>query len=200
MSFYLAYDQQPNGMFCCYPGYNVTSERCDLAAGGTGTTTPFQLAEGNVIIDRSNGATLSVNSTSSASSTVTVTAESKSDNNNVTAVGAGVGVSLGVLLLAALIGCGVLYSQLRKAKRQTRGDGMMMGASNPYEQPKHNPGFSHTNGSQTPYSDGVSKTYSHGAYQHQPPLGPVESPFNQIVAEAPTDREVAMADSRAVPK
>lgn len=175
-----------------------------LASDGSGTTTPFELAAGTVIIDRSSGATLSINtsanSTSTSKSTVTVTVGSSSDGDHVTAVGAGVGVSLGVLLVAALIGCSILYNQLRKAKRQLHGNGVMMHDSQRYDSPNNNyanPTFSPANGSQSAYSDGVTKTYSPGAHQPSPP--PAQTSHNFMV-EAPTDREVAMADSRPVGK
>lgn len=116
---------------------------------------------------------------------MTVTADSKCDGGNMTAVGAGVGVSLGVLLVAALVGCVVLYNQLRKAQRQLHDNGVMLGVSDDH------------NGSQSAYGAEVSKTYNYGDRQSPPPPA---GTFNNFVAEAPTDREIAMADSRAMPK
>lgn len=50
--------------------------------------------------------------------TVTVTSSpSNASNEDITSVAAGAAVPLGVLLIAALIACGVLFRQLRNTKR-----------------------------------------------------------------------------------
>lgn len=106
-------------------------------------------------------------------------------------MGVGLGVSLGVLLITALVGCGVLYNQLRKAKRQIHENDVMK------DQPKHSLASSAANELHMQYSDDLAKPYNQ--IQHPlPRMAPVESPFDNFVAEAPTDREVALADSRVV--
>ncbi|KAK4498883.1 hypothetical protein PRZ48_009393 [Zasmidium cellare] len=161
---------------------------------GAGSLQPFELDEGTVIVDRNTGATLSDNLTtnSSSGSVVTVTAKS---NSNIVAVGAGVGVSLGVPLIAALIGCAMIYSQLRKARKQlhsieTKGN---------YQDHHETSVLTSSNGHQSSYGGSMHKPYSYSA-DRSPPPAPTESPFNSVLVEAPTEREVAMADSRPMQK
>ncbi|EME44197.1 hypothetical protein DOTSEDRAFT_80027 [Dothistroma septosporum NZE10] len=116
MSFYLAKDTVPNGVFCCFPRYNITSGQCITSAGGP--SEPFEIPAGTIIVDRSSGATLTINSTTgtNTTTTTTVTAVSVRDSN-MTAVAAGVAVPLGVCLAAALAGCACLFHLLRKERR-----------------------------------------------------------------------------------
>ncbi|KAF2161881.1 hypothetical protein M409DRAFT_58662 [Zasmidium cellare ATCC 36951] len=187
-----------NGLFCCAGSYNSSGRQCQVASDSDGNREPFTLPVGSVIVDRRTGATLSDNPTTNSTSGSVVTVTAKSDSN-VTAVGVGVGVSLGVLLLAALAGCVVLYVQLRKAKKELLHGVESKGAYRDMPKEHHeNTVFSPPVGQQSLYADGTSKAYSYGS--SQPPAAPVDSPFNNIVAEAPTERDVAMADSRPVLK
>ncbi|KAK4619760.1 hypothetical protein CLAFUW4_11038 [Fulvia fulva] len=192
---------QGNGLFCCLNGYNVTSRQCMTESDGT--SAPFSLPAGSVVIDRSNGATLpqNFNSTDAAGSIITVTATAAAnatntpESNNTTAIAAGISVPLGLLLLAALAGCFVLWRNLKKARNQVQGavhgsvyDGNVQKGVHYAAQEK-------------PYD------HAYGGYQSvpreaSPPAAPPAEVWSGQMqpVEAPADREVSMADSKAVGK
>lgn len=167
-----------------------------------GTSNPFSLPAGSVVIDRSNGVTLpeNFNSTDAAGSVITVTATAVASatnapaKSNTTAVAAGVAVPLGVLLIAALAGCAVLWSNLKKAKKQLAAAGNGGGDIAVYHEAQQG---THYSAPEKPY------TQSYGGYQSVPrqasPPTEVHSDRMQAV-EAPTDRDIAMADSRSISK
>ncbi|EME41182.1 hypothetical protein DOTSEDRAFT_55080 [Dothistroma septosporum NZE10] len=184
-----------NGLFCCVSGYNVTSQQCMTESDGT--FAPFSLPAGTVVIDRSNGATLpeNFNSTDAAASvvtaTVTASATAAPEKSNTAAVAAGVAVPLGVLLVAALAGCFLLWRNLGKARRELAAFGHG-GSAQVCDDPQKS---AYVN--EKPYSG------SYGGYQS---VARQESPLQEAggghmqAVEAPTDRDIAMADSRPIDK
>ena len=150
-----------------------------------GSTTPFKLGEATVIYNRNNGALLPQNWTqdstsAAATATVTITSEprviTKAHTN---AALVGVTVPLAVLLLAALVGCAILWRQLRQL-RATH--------SMPVATEKRNMEFNHA--SEFGYAE------VHGLDPH---YGPVElAQGYKYIAEAPTEIEAKEADSRIV--
>ncbi|KAF7188005.1 hypothetical protein HII31_10677 [Pseudocercospora fuligena] len=191
ISIYLAYDAEPQGNFCCRTAYNVTSNSCTTSTEDS--TDPFQLSAGTVIYDRATGAQLpeTWNDTTPVATVMTVTATpsagAQKSSSNITAVAAGIAVPLGVLLLAALAGCGILWKQLQRAKR-----GQVTMAEAPAVPEKQHDGMYY--GAATPNTGYDQYAYEHMA--HRPEL-----PVNDgIVAEAPTEREIPLADSRSIQK
>ena len=199
MTIFQAYDTSDashgNGLFCCRNGYNTTSQECMTPSDGT--SAPFSLPAGTVIIDRSNGATLpeDFNSTDAAGSvvtaTVTASAASAPGKSNTAAVAAGVAVPLGVLLIAALVGCGVLWRNLGKARRELAEVGQRGSAQ------VYGDAWKGAHANEKPYN-GSYGGYHSVARQESPPS---EVGGGQMQAvEAPTDRDIAMADSRPLQK
>lgn len=211
LSIFLAYDSEPNGAFCCAASYNISSSRCLNATNGS--YEPFSLPSGNVIWNRKYGSTLSANqtqalgaSTATATSTQTVFRNSDSDDDsNIAAISTG--AVLGVLLIVSLVVCGILFMQLRKAKRQIANNWMAINGSSRHAEatktnysPSSRPGYggsmSTTDG---PYHGYRMQPSPPGHYMQAQTQQPVEVP-SQFIAEAPTEQEVHLADSRDVYK
>lgn len=138
IGLYLAYDK-PGGAFCCDVNYNTTTKACGMPTRGSNA--PFDLTAGNVIYNRTDGATIKhgtlsfadlgiSNSTSSSSvaaessiATASVSASASattSSSSTIVPVAVGIAVPLGVLLIAALLACGVLFSQNRRLRKAAR--------------------------------------------------------------------------------
>ncbi|KAK3115673.1 hypothetical protein LTR53_004736 [Teratosphaeriaceae sp. CCFEE 6253] len=131
LTVFLAYDSG-DGAFCCQYPYNSTSGQCQVASGGS--TQPFSLDPFQVIVDRSTGKLLPLNgsdatpseSTNSSAATTTVTATTTATGqSSIVPIAAGIAAPLGILLIAALVACGVLFSQLRKLRRERNDHGMV---------------------------------------------------------------------------
>ncbi|KAK5113973.1 hypothetical protein LTR62_003096 [Meristemomyces frigidus] len=150
LTIFLAYDDvQNNGAFCCVLPFNSTSQQCQVATKGS--TQPFDLDPFHVIVDRSSGATLpqdgsdftaAAATTASASGSSTPSSATCSDtatatttvNASIAPVAAGIAAPLGILLIAALIACGMLFSQVRKLRRQqSSSDSLIMDAAPIYD-------------------------------------------------------------------
>ena len=91
--------------FCCGPGYNSTTESCQYVTRGS--TSPFQVPNGKVVLNRDTGST-GPNVTTTTTATVTVTAKATNGleaplqrgcANHDAAIAGGIGVPLGLLLL-----------------------------------------------------------------------------------------------------
>ena len=135
ISVVLAIDN-PIGLFCCsIEGegiLNSTTGQCIQSTQSSPNrpfgTEPFTLDEGQVIYDRSNGATLTnstrLSATTSVNATSTATCIGQNGNGqngneiNVKKIAIGITVPLGVLLLAALT---AVYFLLNKLKRLEKG-------------------------------------------------------------------------------
>ncbi|KAM3424910.1 hypothetical protein BST61_g6884 [Cercospora zeina] len=195
VTIYLARDSRPNGDFCCVSNFNVTSGNCIVPSGGS--SRPFQLSPGTVIYDRNTGSLLPQNWTSAAEEPE-VTVASRSGNMVSSGAIIGVAVSLGVLLLAALAGCLVLWRQLKKSKAA-------IASTHDYGD------WSEGKGPRPEEDDyGTAPGYvavrndKSGRLQHHPALPspgqqPSQPQYSQTyIAEAPTESEVQMADSRSV--
>lgn len=107
-----------SGAWCCSNPIDPSNNLCTLPTDGS--LEPFVIPPGQVIVDRSTGATLGGNFTlrQSTTSNATVTATPHSNSNNSVAVGAGVGVPLGILLLASLAAVAFLYSKLKSLQKE----------------------------------------------------------------------------------
>ncbi|PPJ49854.1 hypothetical protein CBER1_05010 [Cercospora berteroae] len=195
VSIYLARDVRPNGDFCCVLNFNVTSGNCLVPSEGD--SRPFQLSPGTVIYDRNTGSLLPQNWTdNSQEPRVTVIA----DSGNKVSMRAiiGVAVPLGVLLLAALVGCFVLWKQLRNAKAAHTSTGHRVNWSE-----GEVPGPEEDDYGTAPGYIAVTNDKS-DRLQHHPDLLSPEQQQHQpqysqkYIVEAPTESEVQMADSRNV--
>ncbi|CAK1357709.1 hypothetical protein CB0940_07588 [Cercospora beticola] len=195
VTIFLARDSRPNGDFCCVSNFNVTSGNCIVPSGGS--SRPFSLSPGTVIYDRSTGDLLPENWTATAQEPGVVVASAAGNNVSMGAI-IGVAVPLGVLLLAALAGCFILWRQLKKVKAAQ--------------------GSAHHSGEWSEGKDSRPEEYDYGTapgyvavaneksdrLQHHPELPSPDQRHSQphytqqYIAEAPTEGEVQMADSRSV--
>jgi len=128
LTIFLAYDDVANnGAFCCVLPYNSTTGQCQVSTKGS--TTPFDLDPFQVIVDRSTGATLPIDGTNYITSSNTTSSSSPAETTayetttaipkaSIALIAAGIGAPLGIVLLAALIACGVLFIKLRKLRHQ----------------------------------------------------------------------------------
>lgn len=205
LTIFPAYDDAAtNGAFCCVFPYNSTSNQCQL--GTDGSTQPFSLDSFQAIYDRTTGATIpldgsdptasSANSSTAATTTVVATVTSKS---SITPIAAGIATPLGILLIAALIACGILFSQLRRLRREQRagvGAGTGAGAAAGASHVQHSQGGGYAMGSPVNYDYKVvpqeHQTEYNSAWtqQRMSPPPPVEAPSG-----APPLVEIGEADS-----
>ncbi|KAK4555762.1 hypothetical protein LTR86_006982 [Recurvomyces mirabilis] len=175
--------------------------RCPVSTKGS--TTPFDLDPFQVIVDRSNGATLPIDGTnyvttsnatstgSTAETTVyqTTTATAKA---SIAPIAAGIAVPLGILLIAALIACGVLFSQVRKLRRLFDNQGQ----AHTRDQPGAAPSYDYKIAPHDGHSQEAQPLYYNAGWG-----GHGGSPPPQIApVEAPASTEVTEADSRPVGK
>ena len=100
------------GQFCCSEGLDSNSSECIIPT--LGSNKPFELDPGQIIMDRSNGATAGRNPTTA---TITVTAsaqpstataasthtQGKSNRDHTLPIILGISIPLGVLLLVAIL-------------------------------------------------------------------------------------------------
>ncbi|KAK3674137.1 hypothetical protein LTR78_005984 [Recurvomyces mirabilis] len=197
-----AYDDVTNnGAFCCVLPYNSTTGRCPVSTKGS--TTPFDLDPFQVIVDRSNGATLPIDgtdyvTTSNATSTGSTAETTVYQTTTATAqasiapIAAGIAAPLGILLIAALIACGVLFSQVRKLRRQVDDQGQ----AHTRDPPGAAPSYDYKIASHDGRSQEAQPLYHNAGWG-----GHGGSPPPQIApVEAPASTEVTEADSRPVGK
>lgn len=117
-----------SGAWCCSNPIDPSNNLCTLPTDGS--LEPFVIPPGQVIVDRSTGATLGGNFTlRQSTSNATVTATPHSSSNSSVAVGAGVGVPLGILLLASLAAVAFLYSKLKSLQKEH----LQLRSARPYE-------------------------------------------------------------------
>lgn len=146
-----------------------------------------------MIVDRSSGLFLPLNgsdatslSNASATATVTATATAKS-SSNIAPVAAGIAVPLGILLIAALVCCGILFGQMRKLRHEMNAGADRGGSARNYDMAGPSPEYKHV--PQQDQSYGSPAT----AYAHY--ASPPSQPFP---VEAPAHAEVGEADSQPV--
>lgn len=99
------------GQFCCSEGLDANTTKCIIAT--LGSSKPFELDPGQIILDRSNGATVGSN-LEPATTTVTATAQPSaataagtqppsSKRDDTLPIILGISIPLGILLLVAVI-------------------------------------------------------------------------------------------------